>query len=204
MIVRLILIAILLPTLAFAQTGDAGEGITSDNPLSESDEARVFSSPEGDFRITFPSGCSRIVTRVPSEELPDVDGIHAVVVSISFCDRFGEKGDGCSVTSLFNVTNAEGGYPGPEQVIERLVSVLKGMNVTIQKESPIRKELPDGTAIEGIDLFAADSSGVGQAWLRGVIYEGDIYIMSAWKSAGGLWNNQEFITFFNSFQPGAE
>lgn len=202
--VRLLLIGLLLPTLAWGQANDDQVGFSSDNPISMGEKPVNYSSYEGNFRITFPSGCGKVVTRVPSEDSPDVDGIPAVQVTITFCDRFGEKGEGCSVTSYFNVTNDDGRYPGPQQVIDRVLNALKSMGVVIQEQAPLSKEFPDGTVIEGIDILAAETSGAGQAWLRGLIYEGDIYVLSAWKSTGDLWGNPEFITFFNSFQPGTD
>ncbi len=204
MMVRFFLIVLLLPALAWGQVNDSQMDVSSDNPVTIGEKPVAFSSYEGNFRITFPSGCGKVVTRVPSEELPDVDGLPAVKITATYCDRFEKKGEGCSVTSYFNVTNDEGGYPESQQVIDRVLKFLKSMSVTIQKQLPVSKEFPDGTIIEGLDVFASESSGSGQAWVRGLIYEGDIYILSAWKSTGDLWSNPEFVTFFNSFQPGTD
>ena len=202
--VRILLLGLLLPTLAWAQIGEVDPVQSADNPLVLGQNPVNFSSEEGDFRVTFPSGCGKTVTRVPSEDPPDVDGVPAVRVVASFCDRNQEKGEGCSVTSYFNVTNAEGGYPGSDQVVERVVRALETMKVSIRKQTHLRRELPDGTIIEGLDVFASDEAGVGQTWVRGLLHEGDIFILSAWKSTGGLWDDPSYITFFNSFQPGAK
>ncbi len=202
--VRLIIIGLLLPTLSLAQASNIGNAESADNPVTLSTKPVLFSSAEGDFRITFPSGCGKTVTRVPADEAPDVDGQPGIRVTFTFCDRNQEKGEGCSVTSYFNVMGADGGYPGADQVIERMTLLLKSMNLAIREQSPLSKKLPDGTTIEGLDLLAAEPSGVGQAWLRGLLYEGDIYILSAWKNTGKLWDDSDYITFFNSFQPGAE
>jgi len=204
MIVRILLVGLLLPTLVWAQVSEVGPAKSADNPLTLGRDPVNFSSKEGDFRITFPSGCGKMVTRIPSEELPDVDGIPAVLITTTFCDRYQEKGEGCSVSSHFNVTSADGGYPESEQVIERVVRALEGMKAAIKKQTHLRKELPDGTIIEGLDVLAADSAGVGQVWVRGLLYEGDIFIISAWKNTGGLWDDPAYLTFFNSFQPGAK
>ncbi len=126
-----------------------------------------------------------------------------MVVSLTYCDRNQQKGEGCSVSSFFNVTGENGGAPGPSQVIERVVRFLETMKVAINHEMPVRKELPDGTVIEGIEVLASDPSGVGQAWVRGLLYEGDIYVIAAWKNKGQLWDDPDFQNFFNSFQPGA-
>ena len=204
MMVRFLIIGLLLPTLAWAQTDDAGKTAKSGNLSVLSEKSLEHFSVSGEFRVTFPSGCGKIVTKVPVEGDGEMDGLPAVRVSITYCDRHQGVGEGCSVTSYFNVTNKDGGYPEPEQTVERVVRSLKSMNVVIKKEVSLRKELPDGTVIEGVDVFAAEASGSGQAWVRGLLYEGDIYIMSAWKSTGDLWGNPDFIDFFNSFKPGVK
>lgn len=204
MMVRILLLCLLLPMVAWAQSAEIGTVQSTDNPLVMGQKPVAFSSEEGDFRVTFPSGCGKMVTRVPSEDPPDVDGVPAVRIVATFCDRNQQKGEGCSVTSHFNVTTAKGGYPESDQVVERVVRTLETMNVSIQKQTHLRRELPDGTIIEGLDVFASDESGVGQTWVRGLLYEGDIFILAAWKSSGGLWGDPSYITFFNSFQPGAK
>ncbi len=202
MMMRLLLIGLMLPCLAWAQTGDISISGSPDNTPVLSNEAVEHSFQRGDFRITFPSGCGKMVIKYPND-LPDVDGRPAVQINIAYCDRFEKKGEGCSVVSYFNVTDVDGGYPGSDQVIERVVELLKTMGVAIKRQEPIHKELSDGSIIEGIDIYAAEANGIGQARLRGLLYNGDIYVVSAWKSTGGLWDDQEYIFFFNSFKPGA-
>ena len=41
----------------------------------------------------------------------------------------------------------------------------------------------------------------GEVWIRGLLIDGDIYILTAWNNQGGVWDNPDYITFFNSFQP---
>ena len=65
-------------------------------------------------------------------------------------------------------------------------------------------ELEDGRRFEGLDLLAVDERNVGQVWLRGVLSEGDIYVLAAWKLAGGLFDDPDYQEFFNSFLPGVE
>ena len=200
---RLLLIGLLLPTVALAQVKDPVLEGSPDNPTTLNEGPVSHSSVRGDFRVVFPPGCGKLVTKVPQEEASTEDDFPAVAVTLTFCDRYQEKGEGCSVSSFFNVLGKDGGAPGSEQVIERVVRFLKTMNATINHETPISKELPDGSIIEGIDLLASDASGVGQAWVRGLLYQGDIYVMAAWKNTGKLWDDPDFQNFFNSFQPGA-
>jgi len=41
-------------------------------------------------------------------------------------------------------------------------------------------------------------------WLRGLIVGSEVYILSAWSLEGNVWDNPEYMTFFNSFLPGAD
>jgi hypothetical protein len=196
---RFLWVILLLPGLALSQVAAEGSNLggLSMNPQNHS-------SVEGDFRIIFPGGCGKLVTRIPADDAPDVDGMPAIQVIYTFCDRYQKKGEGCSVASYFNVTSEDGGYPGPDQVTERIITSLKLLNATIKEQAPVRKELPDGTVMEGLDVRAADASEEATVWVRGILYEGDIYIMTAWKKDGNLWYDEDYITFFNSFLPGAE
>jgi hypothetical protein len=204
MITRCLLIGMILPTLALAQNDLQPRVGSPDNPATMNMGAVDHSSREGDFRITFPIGCSKVVTKAPNEIPLTEDGVPGVVAVLTYCDRYQEKGEGCSVTSYFNVRGTDTDYPGPQQVVVRVEEFLKTMEVKITRETPIHKILPDNSVIEGMDVYASDASGVGEVWIRGLLYEGDIYVIAAWKSTGELWNDPDYITYFNSFQPGAE
>ena len=200
----LVMTVLLLPSLVFAQGGDPQMDSSPENPTTLSEGPVSHTSLRGEFRVVFPPGCAKLVTKVPSDEPETRDGLPSVAVTLTYCDRYREKGEGCSVSSFFNVMSANGGPPGSEEVIERVVRVLDTMNVSISHEMPVNKQLPDGSIIEGLEVLASDPSGVGQTWVRGLLYEGDIYIMSAWKNTGQLWDDPDFQNFFNSFQPGAK
>lgn len=200
----IVLMSVFLPLLALAQTDDPTVRGSAENPAVMNEEAVNYASNEGDFRVIFPAGCGKIVTKLPNDEGLDPVDKPTVKVTVTYCDRFQKKGEGCSVTSYFEVTAPDGGYPGPDQVLKRITRFLDTMNVSIQHQNALRKVLPDSTVIEGLDVYAGEKFGVGQAWVRGVIYQGDIYVLAAWKSTGGLWSDPDYATFFNSFQPGAE
>ena len=197
----LVMLLFLIPSLA--QANDPVIEGSAENPTTLSKGPVAHVSQRGEFRVVFPSGCGKLVTKVPSDAPETIDGLPAVAVTLTYCDRNQEKGEGCSVSSFFNVMNKDGGPPGSEQVIERVVRVLDTMNVSISHEMPVSKTLPDGALIEGLEVLASDPSGVGQTWVRGLLFQGDIYIMSAWKNTGQLWDDPEYQNFFNSFQPGA-
>ncbi len=118
---RLLLIGLLLPTVALAQVKDPVLEGSPDNPTTLNEGPVSHSSVRGDFRVVFPPGCAKLVTKVPQEEASTEDDYPAVAVTLTFCDRYQEKGEGCSVSSFFNVLGKDGGAPGSEQVIERVV-----------------------------------------------------------------------------------
>ena len=199
----LVMLAILLPTLAWGEAEDPMLNSSADNPSKLSEGPVAHTSVRGEFRVIFPPGCAKIVTKTPSEVPGSESDQPTVAVTLTFCDRYQVKGEGCSVSSFFNVMNKDGGPAGAEEVIERVVRVLDTMNVSVSHEMPVSKTLPDGSVIKGLEVLASDPGGVGQTWVRGLLYEGDVYIMSAWKNTGELWDDPDFQNFFNSFQPGA-
>lgn len=193
---------VLLVPGVWAQTeGNTLTG-SEENPLTPVEDSFSFASEDGDFRVIWPSGCANLRTRSPiQDDYSDSDGEKEYPVIVT-CDRYGEKGEGCSVTAIFNVKSISGGPVGPAEVIPRLKKMLKSLGAQIQKQKPIRKDFGDGAVAEGIDIQAAQPQGVGQVWLRGLVVHGDVYIMAAWDLGGQVWDNPEYITFFNSFQPG--
>jgi len=201
----LALLVMLLAAVALPSLGSEPQ-ISSDpdNPLTPREDSYEYSSEDGNFRVTWPSGCSRIRVRMPredeDEEAPDrVE--YPVIVS---CDRNGEKGEGCSVTVLFNARRPDGSPADPAEVAARMEKMLRNLGAEIQRQAPLSKDFGNGLVVRGLDVLAAQTGGAGKVWLRGLMVEGDVYIMAAWNLKGGIWDDPEYITFFNSFQPGAQ
>lgn len=187
-----------------AQAKDKIKSVTSnpENPLTPVDTPFNYTSEDGDFRVTWPSGCSSINSRTRADEDPgEADREYPVMV---FCDRNGEKGEGCSVTAIFNARDADGNPAGPAEVIARMQNLLREFGAQIKRQSPLQKDFGEGLIVEGVDVQAAQTGGSGQVWLRGLLVGGDIYILSAWDLEGKLWTNPEYANFFNSFRPGTE
>lgn len=190
------------PVLAFCQPSIPKELGTEENRATLSDRPVDYVSEDGEYRVVFPPGCGKIVSKVPDWDSLDSEGNPVAVTYISYCDRYDEKGEGCSVTTFFNLTDGQGGPPGPTQVVERIERMLQGMGVSIIRQQPVKRSLEDGTLVEGVDVLAGEKSGAGEAWLRGLLYNGDIYLLAAWKAEGGLARDPDFISFFQSFEPG--
>lgn len=175
----------------------------SDNPLKPLDRPYEYVNAEAEFRCTWPRGCDKLRRR--SNELdPEADPFTALQVHHVSCDRDGEEGEGCSVSAIFNQLSMDGHQAGPAEVVDRIEEQLQRFRATVLEQTPIQNELPGGRRIEGLDIKARDEHGVGELWLRGVLSNGDIYVISAWNMAGGLFEDPEYVEFMNSFLPGTE
>lgn len=180
----------------------AGAQVTvqGDNQPSLLTKPYEYTSQDGQFKITWPSGCGQLVRRQPNPD-PDADPFERVDVYTVYCDQNKQKGQGCAVTTIFNLKGKDGGLPAPEDVVARMEEHMKNLGVAVMKQAPVGREFPDGSRIEGLDILAAEPHGAGQAWLRGLLYDGTVYLLSAWNRQGGLWDDPEYVTFFNSFEP---
>jgi len=162
----------------------------------------TYTNENKDFQVIFPSGCGKLVTR--SNE-PDLFGGEQwddiIQVNHVYCDRYQENGEGCSVTATFNLHSEDGSMAGPEHVVTRVQEILAEYGAKVISQEVIKQEYDNGIFIEGVEIKAKPDMGNGEVWVRGLIAEGDIYILTAWDLKGGVWENPAYITFFKSFQP---
>jgi hypothetical protein len=177
---------------------DAPAGV----PEVLSDDPFLFSNEGQDFQILFPGGCGKVVTRFNEPDLFGGEQWDEIIqVNHVFCDRYQEEGEGCSVTATFNLHNEDGSMAGPQQVISRVEEMLGEFGATVVEQKALKKDFGEGVVVEGVEVWANDKSGPGQVWIRGLLVDGDIYILAAWNRQGGVWGNPDYVTFFNSFQP---
>jgi len=178
---------------------------STDNRLQPAEGPVKFASEEGAFTVIFPSGCAKVATRMQDDPLtgggPMGSRFSTVFV---FCDRNEEKGEGASVTSLFFNRDIENNMATPDDVIEQLKYMLDQYGAKVVSQAPVRRQLDEDHFIEGLELKAQSPDGKSQVWLRGLLDNGDIFILSAWKVQGGLWDDPDYATFFNSFLPGTD
>jgi hypothetical protein len=178
-------------------TGLAGSAATK--------PAYHFSSEEGSFQVFWPRGCGRLRIRANEPEVfAGEEPSHTVLVHHVACDQFGLSGAGCSVTATFDAPGTGGGPAGSDQVVGRVRNALTGYGVLVVRESQIRKEFEDGLVAEGVDVTGTGAEGTGEFWVRGLLVGPDIYVLTAWSQEGNLWQNPEYMKFFNGFLPFAE
>ena len=196
---RIILPAALLLASATASAQVSGIGENKPELITEPYE---YVSQKGEFKVTWPSGCGELRRR-ENDGNPDVDPFERVVIFNVYCDQNGQHGVGCQVTAVFNLQGEDGAPAGPPQVVREMEEQMKTLGVNIERQQPIRREMPDGTVVEGLEILAREPEGSGEAWLRGLIHEGDVFLLSAWNMSGGLFADPEYQAFFNSFEPQA-
>jgi hypothetical protein len=204
---------ILVSALAMAQYRDpadappapAARPVPADNPTTTRITPYHYSSEEGNFQVTWPSGCGELRIRANEpENFVGEEETHLILIHHATCDQFGAEGEGCSVTAVFDARAADGGEAGPEQVLARVRNALQTFGVKIVKQMPVKREFADGLVVEGVDVLGTDANGKGQFWVRGLLASHDIYLLTAWSADGQLWENAEFQEFFNGFEPFVE
>lgn len=184
------------------QDSQAVPGSTSGDPENLSVDPVLFANEGQDFQILFPGGCGKLVTRYNEPDLFGGEEWDEIIqVNHVFCDRYQKDGEGCSVTATFNLHNEDGSMAGPQHVISRVEEMLGEFGAMVVKQSALKKDFGEGVVVEGVEVWANDESGPGQVWIRGLLVDGDVYILAAWNQQGGVWDNPDYIAFFNSFQP---
>lgn len=161
-----------------------------------------YKSLEGRFQAVYPSGCARLQTKTsfrPGAQEEVTSGL--VVVS---CDRAGARNEGCAVAAKLGAAAGVKGKAAVDLVLKAVNAQLTNYGVQAFRQTPLHRDFGKRGAIEGIEILAQRPDGVGDVWIRGLLFGDDIYTMTAWKSAGGLWNDPAYARFFDSFRPWAE
>jgi|GEM_PF-1771409 len=190
------------PTMA--QDGSETSGEAAENEVMPKEGPVDYVSGEGDFRIVWPSGCAAVHTHLLDSDVDNGLPPEAETVFYVSCDRDGEKGEGCSVTVWLTARGADGGDPGPSDVVYRVRKVLANYGVTIIDQKAVTKRLDEDWVIEGVDVLAASDGGEGQVWVRGLLSGLDMYVLTAWNNDGTIVEDPEYQNFFQSFHPSSE
>jgi hypothetical protein len=190
--------AALPPAAQEAPPARPEEAPPSTNPFA-------YTSPDEEFTVVFPSGCSKLVSRANEPDLYEGQRLdETILVQFVTCDRYEEKGEGCSVRATLNWHDRQGNPGDPSLVIKQVEETLETFGVQVVNQNPVRKDFGKNRVIEGVDVQAANPGHEGEVWIRGLLIGGDVFILTAWNLQGGLWNNPEYQAFFDSFQPFVE
>lgn len=188
---------------AGAPHAQGSPSISADQQIAPTDAPYLFTSELGDFRVMMPGGCSEVRQRFNEKEPVEgetarIDDIQIVSVT---CDRSGRPGNGCSVTAYLNLTDGQGGPAGEPQMTEQVGKYLERFGVEVLKQAQVSREFPGARRAQGIDLRCRAPESAGEFWLRGLVVDGDIYVLVAWNEDGGLWSDPDIVAFFDSFVP---
>jgi len=199
------LVMILL--LATVLTASASEPARSQDPFTKDPDNLsvnpvIYVSENGDFQIEFPGGCGKLVTRANEPDLFGGEEWNEIIqVTYVFCDRYQKSGEGCSVNATYNLTGDDGGMAGPQQVIRRIQATMGEYGVELLEQKVIKKDFGNEIIAAGVEVRAKAKDSPGEVWIRGLLIDGDVYILTAWKETGEVWGNPDYVSFFNSFQP---
>ena len=199
---------VLLLTICAAVTSGSAfaEGkVNLPEGMELSDKPVPYVSANQEFQLTFPSGCAELHSRVNEPDLFGGETYDDIVnVQYIYCDRFQEKGEGCSITAVFNWHDQDGEPAGPAQVVKRVQDTLRSFGVKVVAQREVQRTYNENYAVEGVDVRARAPEGDGEVRVMGLLSFGDIYILAAWNNEGGLDEDAEMTLFFDSFQPFVE
>lgn len=183
---------------AAAQSVPKGTSRSLDS-LPDSRRMIDHTSSEGHFRVTFPSGCARLLTRINKSD----DDSAKVDVRLVFvtCNRANAEEEGCQVSARLGVARGQKGKAAADLVLAAVRKLLDGYGVVPAHQTPVRRDFGAQGVFEGIDIQAHPESGKGDVWIRGLVRGDDMYFLLAWKAAGGMLDDPEYAAFFQSFQP---
>ncbi len=166
-----------IPTIAVADS--------SGQQLTEKQEPYRAASDAGRFEAVWPSGCSRLLTRVKKSPAGD-----PIVVDVS-CRRFGDENRGCRVTVLMDFT--EDRPPTPDLVVKNIEDMIRRLNLTIEHQTPMTRN-----GHEGVAVFCRERGGQRMVWTEGYIVGLKIVLVQAWDTGPELLEDQQVKDFFAS------
>lgn len=189
-------------TAPVAGNGQAPVKTQSFENLPDAASSIRFTSKEGRFSIIFPSGCAKVRSRVR------VGGgsksLEAANLVFTNCDRTNRRNEGCSVTVHLAGARDLAPAAATEKVLEYVRQVLAGYGVKPTAQTPLRREFGEHGVVEGIEIVARPEGNVGDICVRGLLHDGDIYVLTAWKATGNMADDPEYAQFFQSFLPWAD
>lgn len=158
-----------------------------------------YTSNDGQFHTTFPTGCAKLRTRMNTAEDGSADvEVRVVIVT---CDRAQVTNEGCLVHARLGAARGLTGKAAADVVLAEVTKTLATYSVNPVRQTPVRRDFGEQGIVEGLDIQARPAGGAGDVWVRGLLRGEDVYILLAWKAAGGLFEDAEYGVFFEAFRP---
>ncbi len=151
---------------------------------------RVETYATAGFEVYWPSGCGRLLAGEPEVVDPTVRQEFRYA-----CDRFNTQGRGFSVYVLQNGRDENGGPPSPAMVVQHIEAALAQYGVRAERQRPL-----EAPGFEGVEVQAVQPAGKGEVWIRGLLVGPHIYVLTAWDTNGGIFEDPEIRDFFASFR----
>jgi hypothetical protein len=197
---RCLLMVAALAMVAACGDGDdaapAGDAAGADSAAADPSgptlitEGTVQQHPDAGFQVFWPSGCGVI-----KEQVSDGRTRRADRELIYSCDRDGELGEGTSVRVMLGARGPDGEAPDAAFVVALIERQLQRFGVRALRQRPLSAD-----GIEGVEVHAGEPAGPGEVWLRGLLRDRDVYLLLAWNTAGGLFEDPQMTDFFASFR----
>lgn len=170
--------------------------------LPDSEDAVHYSSPEGEFSVTFPAGCAQLYTKMNGKPGESVAAdVRLVIVN---CERDRANHEGCQVHARLGVARELTGQAATDLVLADVRKLMDAYGVVPGRQRPLHADFGAHGVVEGIEVMAHQQSGAGEVWIRGLLRGDDVYVQLAWKANGSLTEDPAYGVFFESFRPWAE
>lgn len=204
-LISLLVIGLIVAGVLLLRGSDPADDQAKTDLADKVYDPEYYQGENGEYEAYFPGYCAKIVTRMNEPDLFGGETWDDIVqVQYVYCDHPKIQGEGCSLTAIYNVHNEDGSMAGPDNVVLGIEDLMKKYGVRKVDQSFIKKDFGLGVVAEGVEVRARPETGNGEFLVRGLLVLGDIYLLAAWNQSGGIWDNPEYLAFFNSFRPGTE
>ncbi len=170
--------------------GEAGKP----GPEEGAPEGVEMTTRAGEFSVVWPSGCDRLVTRRQEEQRTSTGTPPILYV---YCDRAGRENEGAGVRAHYQLSERTGQLPTPRTVVQMVEDEVRHFQARIVAQKPVQHG-----PLQGVQVLGRQAGGTGEVWIEGLLLGDSVYILTAWKGSGGLFEDPEYARFFESFSVG--
>lgn len=147
---------------------------------------QLSTETDGGYFVEWPAWCAAKRIRVMPSEYSD-----KTAVVTTQCKR--SDTEGIVVFSYFELANGSDRMSA-EHVMKNVVAMVENQNLTIQKQTPIKRN-----GMEGIQLLCTGENEK-RKWIEGFLAFDRMLIISAWRSDNTLFSDPQISRMFKSAQ----